>query len=303
MTGKAKPGLSVKREQEIAHELRARREEHWLSVLDLPRDWARWPSVNKAHRRTIERIAGESDRAAAVAEDSNQRALRALDRAVLSELSNRADVPGDLREFVETRKRFERVRNVLVVANAALAVSVANRSELLTVGELRDRVQSAMFGLILAAERFTKRGARFSTYASAFVSLYILDEDKKSALVRIPGRSGLDARELAAASQPVYLDADQNGPLGEPICFSGGERYGGEDIDRALYIIETLTEAEKLAVRRVFGLDGAAEQTLSSLSRETGHDRTWLKGKYTSGLNRLRIRMGVFDLPVAGGAR
>jgi RNA polymerase nonessential primary-like sigma factor len=212
-------------------------------------------------------------------------------------------------------------RNELVERNVGLVFKAAKRFAGPWSPVSDDQIQAGMVGLVRAAELFTPRGLRFSTFASKLIHQELLENLERDSPIRVPGYL---LAELAKADRGEHVKESTTKlfPLARhALQFHGG--VGGEADDyirhtrkrsSPLHSIPAREEEEHIgddeaAVVRVavaklprnhrrileqrFGLNGQAPRTLEKIGEDMGVTRERVRQIEMEGMGKLRELMGV----------
>jgi len=182
----ANPRLTKEDEARLGAELAQAREAFADTIRELPADWR-------------ERVLGGD---AEGPRSGRQWPLQQLDacHARLLDLAGGADDPGLsrlLRTATEHKRRIDRARDTLILANLGLVVFVVRQTGTYGASFL-DLVQEGNLGLLRAVEKFEyERGYKFSTYAYWWVRQAISKAvGDKSRMIRVPAHARGQLREL-----------------------------------------------------------------------------------------------------------
>ena len=207
----------------------------------------------------------------------------------------------------------EQAKHRFIVANLPLVRLVARRYEVR--GNMRgldfgDLVQSGIFGLASAVERYDPDRARFSTFAIPWISHSIRREIAGAGLIHVPvwlqsnsyhvrtepkTQLARDRRELMirAAKQAMSFRAAGDAPEDDVLNFYACTPRGDESDpfdgvgDVLPKLLEQLPPLEAAVIRGRFGFDGDPK-TLDAIGREMGYTRGWVRLAERRGLDRLR---------------
>jgi RNA polymerase sigma factor (sigma-70 family) len=108
-----------------------------------------------------------------------------------------------MREADRLKRRIDRTRDALVMANLPLVTSLAKRlsSESLPI---QDLIQEGNLGLMSAVERFEpERGHCFSTYAVWWIRRGFSAVAERTRLIRLPGHARQELRNLTRATDKL----------------------------------------------------------------------------------------------------
>ncbi len=196
-------------------------------------------------------------------------------------------------------------RNQMVVANLGFVTKVAR--EYINMGlPMEDLLSEGSIGLIRAASRYDhRRGARFITYASWWVRKSILTALADQAwTIRIPAyqrkKGDVCASGAVYGYRAVSLDAAPGEAGGRSIkdtladgASEDPERavIRREDLARLARCLPDLSERERSALVRRYGLEGGRGATLKEVAAELGLSRERVRQIEHSARSRLRAWM------------
>jgi len=166
------------------------------------------------------------------------------------------DLTGRLREIAAQKRRLDRARDALVLANLRFVPHVARRFTGCGL-PFMDLVQEGNVGLLRAVDRFEpERGLRFCTYAFWWIRQSITKAiGDKSRLVRLPAQIGASLTRLRGARKEL-IERHGRKPtleeLAEQLKISGGQ------LKELLAVTRDARPLEELAGPRGGNTDGDA---------------------------------------------
>jgi RNA polymerase sporulation-specific sigma factor len=168
-------------------------------------------------------------------------------------------------------KYWDRNSDSRVIANIGLAVSIAKKFFNRSRQSNDDIMQQAMWGLFMADKRFEEsRGNKFSTYATRYISGYIMQL----------GRTKRDKKNDEAMRLHAKLDDDQ------PMVQSIEDEFDTRDFVEE--IMTSLTKRERLVIELRFGLTQEGKMTLNEVGEKINLSRERVRQIEKDGLKKLR---------------